>query len=170
LFINFLFNPNDYKLIICSVGDSSYQISGSLFLLAIPSVLIGFYFKNMIIGFGSDFWGNSLFAAENMNRIDSEFIPYRYKVLSVVLRVLGVTTSFLLYLFCSKLLVQLKFSIWGKKIYNFFNKKWFFDKIYNEYVVQLSFKAHDVLACESLENILCLYSGRLRDQVNCRYC
>ena len=30
-------------------------------------------------------------------------------------------------------------SSFGKKIYNFFNKKWFFDKVYNEYISQLFF-------------------------------
>jgi hypothetical protein len=28
----------------------------------------------------------------------------------------------------------------GKKIYNFLNRKWFFDKIYNEYFGQFFFK------------------------------
>jgi len=74
-----------------------------------------------------------------MNRIDSEFITHIYKILPVVLSLLGATSSFLLYLFGSKLLVQLKMSISGKKIYNFFNKKWFFDKVYNEYISQLFF-------------------------------
>lgn len=55
VYLTFLSKPNGYKPVICSAYDSSYQISVSLFLLAIPSVLIGFYAKDMIIGFGSDF-------------------------------------------------------------------------------------------------------------------
>merc|ERR1711966_348417 len=55
VYLTFLSRPNGYKSIICSAYDSSYQISVSLFILAIPSVLIGFYAKDMIIGFGSDF-------------------------------------------------------------------------------------------------------------------
>jgi NADH-ubiquinone oxidoreductase chain 5 len=74
-----------------------------------------------------------------MNRIDSEFITHIYKILPVILSLLGATSSFLLYLFGSKLLIQLKISVLGKKIYNFFNKKWFFDKIYNEYISQFFF-------------------------------
>jgi hypothetical protein len=58
-----------------------------------------------------------------MNQIDSEFINHIYKILPVILSLLGVTMSFLLYLFGSELLVQLKLSDLGKKIYNFFNKK-----------------------------------------------
>jgi hypothetical protein len=58
-----------------------------------------------------------------MNRIDSEFITQIYKILPVILSLLGATSSFLLYLFGSEILVQLKMSGFGKKIYSFFNKK-----------------------------------------------
>jgi NADH-ubiquinone oxidoreductase chain 5 len=140
VYLTFLSPPNGYRSIICAAYDSSYQISISLLLLAIPSVLIGFYAKDMVIGFGSDFWGNAIFTStKNMNRIDSEFIIHIYKILPVFLSLLGASTSFLLYLLGSKLLTQLKMSIYGKKIYNFFNKKWFFDKVYNEYISQLFF-------------------------------
>ena len=140
VYLTFLSAPNGYKPVLCSAYDSSYQISISLFLLVIPSVLIGFYAKDMIIVFGSDFWGNAIFTTTaNMNRIDSEFIPHIYKILPVLLSFLGVTASFLLYLFGTKLLIQAKMSVWGKKIYNFFNKKWFFDKVYNEYISQFFF-------------------------------
>ena len=58
-----------------------------------------------------------------MNRVDSEFITHIFKILPVVLSLLGATSSFLLYLFGNKLLVQIKISVLGKKIYNFLNKK-----------------------------------------------
>ncbi len=140
IYLTFLSKPNGYKSVICAAYDSSYQISLSLFLLSIPSVLIGFYSKDMIIGFGNDFWGNALFVTtNNMNRIDSEFITSIYKLLPVILSLLGAMTSFLFYVFNSKFLMQVKISKFGKKIYNFFNKKWFFDKVYNEYISQFFF-------------------------------
>ena len=140
VYLTFLSRPNGYKSVICRAYDSSYQICVSLFLLVIPSVLIGFYAKDMIIGFGSDFWGNALFTtSENMNRIDSEFITHIYKILPVILSLVGATSSFLLYSFGSRLLIQLKLSVLGKKIYHFFNKKWFFDKVYNEQIGQFFF-------------------------------
>jgi proton-translocating NADH-quinone oxidoreductase chain L len=55
IYLTFLSAPNGYRRVICSAYDSSYQIAISLFLLVIPSVLIGFYAKDMMIGFGSDF-------------------------------------------------------------------------------------------------------------------
>ena len=139
--LTFLSNPNGYKSVICSAYDSSYQICIALAILSIPSMFIGYYSKDMIIGLGTDFWGNSLFVLpENMNMIDAEFIEHSYKVLPVILSLLGASTSFFFYTFGNKLLFKLKVSFLGKKIYNFLNKKWFFDKIYNEYLGQFFFK------------------------------
>ena len=141
LFLTFLSNPNGYKPILTAAYDSSYQICISLAILSIPSIFVGFFFKDMFIGLGTDFWGNSIYILpENMNSIDSEFIQTKYKILPVFLSLTGLILSFSLYLFKSKLLFQLKISKLGKQFYNFFNKKWFFDKIYNEYIAQFFFK------------------------------
>ena len=141
LYLTFLSKPNGYKSVICAAYDSSYQICIALAILSIPSMFIGFYTKDMIIGLGTDFWGNSLYILpENMNMIDAEFIDHIYKVLPVILSLCGATSSFLLYTFGSKIIFQLKVSTIGKKIYNFLNKKWFFDKVYNEYIGQFFFK------------------------------
>ena len=141
LYLTFLSSPNGYKSVICSAYDSSYQICTALAILSIPSIFIGFYTKDMIIGLGTDFWGNSIFVLPtNMNMIDAEFINHSFKILPVFLSLLGASCSFLLYTFSNKLLFQIKISILGKKIYNFLNKKWFFDKVYNEYIGQFFFK------------------------------
>ena len=141
LYLTFLASPNGYKSVICSAYDSSYQICTALAILSIPSIFIGFYTKDMIIGLGTDFWGNSIFVLPtNMNMVDAEFINHSFKILPVILSLLGASSSFLLYTFSNKLLFQIKISILGKKIYNFLNKKWFFDKVYNEYIGQFFFK------------------------------
>jgi NADH-ubiquinone oxidoreductase chain 5 len=127
LYLTFLSQPNGYKTVLCKAYDSSYQICTALGVLSVPSVLIGFYSKDMIIGLGTDFWGNSLYVLpKNMNMIDAEFIDHKFKILPVILSLLGATSSFLLYSFFSKSLFKLKISFLGKKIYNFLNKKWFF--------------------------------------------
>jgi len=124
IYLTFLSRPNGFKSVICYAYDSSYQISISLFLLVVPSVLIGYYSKDMIIGLGTDFWGNAIFVtSENMNRIDAEFITHIFKILPVILSLLGSISAFLVYSFGRKLLVQLKISNIGKNIYNFLNKK-----------------------------------------------
>lgn len=45
-------------------------------------------------------------------------------------------SAFLLYTFFSKDLYLLKTSQIGRKFYVFLNKKWFFDRVYNEFIVQ----------------------------------
>jgi len=141
LYLTFLSSPNGYKSVICAAYDSSYQICIALAVLSIPSIFIGFYTKDMIIGLGSDFWGNAIYVLpENMNMIDAEFIEHRFKILPVVLSLCGASASFFLYTFGSRILFKFKISFIGKKIYNFLNKKWFFDKIYNEVIAQFFFK------------------------------
>jgi NADH-ubiquinone oxidoreductase chain 5 len=137
LYLTFLSKPNIYKSVIFSAKESSYQINISLLILTIPSIFIGFYAKDMFIGLGTNFWCNSIFVLpENMNRIDSEFIKQTYKLLPVILSLTGASLAFFLYTFGGEILFKLKISKLGKKIYNFLNKKWFFDKIINEYITQ----------------------------------
>ena len=139
-FLTFLSPPNGYRKIICSAYDSSYQICIALAILSIPSMFIGFYSRDMIIGMGTDFWGNSIYILpEHMNIIDAEFITHFYKVLPVIFSLSGALLSFLLYTFASKNLFSFKITLIGRKIYNFLNKKWFFDKVYNEYIGQFFF-------------------------------
>jgi NADH-ubiquinone oxidoreductase chain 5 len=141
LYLTFLSTPNGYKSVISAAYDSSYQICTALAVLSIPSIFIGFYTKDMIIGLGTDFWGNAIYVLpQNMNMIDAEFIEHTFKILPVILSLTGATCSFLLYSFGSRLLFQTKISFLGKKLYNFLNKKWFFDKVYNEYIGQFLFK------------------------------
>ena len=141
LHLTFLSPPNGYKSIICSAYDSSYSILTSLCILSVPSIFVGYLSKDMIIGLGTDFWGNSILVLpENMNLIDAEFIEHRFKILPVFLSLVGASSSFFLYSFFNKTLLNIKLSYLGKKIYNFFSKKWFFDKVYNEYITQSLFK------------------------------
>ena len=141
VFLTFLSKPNGYKHVISRAYDSSYQICIALGCLAVPSMFVGYYTKDMIVGLGSDFWGNAIYvSSENMNMFDAEFIQHFYKILPVCLSLTGSCLAFILYSFQSKLLFQFKVSFFGKKVYNFLNKKWFFDKIYNEQVGQTLFK------------------------------
>lgn len=141
VYLTFLSKPNGFKQIICKAYDSSFQICTALGCLAIPSIFIGFYSKDMVVGLGTDFWSNAIFVQpENMNRFDAEFIEQFYKLLPVQLSLFSTIFAFMLYTFKSKLLFQFKISFLGKKFYNFLNKKWFFDKVYNEWISQFFFK------------------------------
>ena len=141
LCLTFLTKPSGHKNVIPYAFDVPNSITLVLGILAIPSILIGFYSKDMLVGFGTDFFGTSIYTPlENTNFFDCEFIHLFYKLLPVVLSLFGSMLAFVLYVFYYKLLFTVKTSFFGKKIYNFFNRKWFFDKIYNEYFAQFFFK------------------------------
>ena len=140
LYLTFLSKPNGYRAVICYAYDSSYFICIALGVLAIPSMFIGFCTKDMVVGLGTDFWGSAIYVdPKNMNLFDAEFINHFYKLLPVSLSILGIISAFTFYKFQSKLLFKLKISVVGKKLYNFLNKKWFFDKVYNEQLGQFFF-------------------------------
>jgi NADH-ubiquinone oxidoreductase chain 5 len=92
----------------------------------------------MIIGPGTNFWGNSIFILpSNMTLFEAEFLPHSIKIIPVVFSLSGTFLAiFLYYIFSLKSLYNLKLTNFGTNFYNFFNRKWFVDKIYNEFINQ----------------------------------
>jgi NADH-ubiquinone oxidoreductase chain 5 len=130
-YLTFLSRPAGYKQVICFAFDSGFYICIVLASLAIPSIFIGYYIKDMLVGVGSSFFGTAIFvSATNANTFDGEFVDVLYKILPVVLSIVGFFFSYALYNFGSKFLFRIKMSTIGKKVYCFLNRKWFFDKIY----------------------------------------
>jgi NADH-ubiquinone oxidoreductase chain 5 len=140
-YLTFLARPNGYYKIICFAYDSGLPICFALGVLCIPSIFIGCYTKDMVVGVGSNFFGTAIFVDTfNMNIFDAEFISIFYKTLPVNLSLLGVVSAFIFYNFVPNTLISLKKCSLGKKIYVLFNRKWFFDKIYNEFFGQFFFR------------------------------
>jgi len=136
-FLTFLSEPNGFKPIILGAHDSPIKMALPLFILVFPSIFIGYCSRDLFIGIGTAFWNNSIFIfPTNLNLIDAEFASQIFKLLPVYLSLTGASFAFLFYTSYSKDLYILKTSILGRKIYNFLNKKWFFDKIYNEFINQ----------------------------------
>ena len=141
LYLTFLSKPTGYRQIICFAYDSGKNISIALGCLAVPSIFIGYLTKDMIVGVGTGFFNTAIYTnLTNVNIFDAEFVILFYKLLPVCLSILGAISAFLLYNFKSSFLFKIKISPLGKKIYNFLNRKWFFDKIYNEFLGQFFFK------------------------------
>ena len=141
LCLTFLVKPNGYKTVIGFAKETFGYIFIALFILVIPSIFVGFYTKDMIVGVGSIFFGSAVYnSPKTLHVFDGEFVLFFYKILPVTLSVLGAILSFFLYNFQPSILFSLKTSFLDRKIYNFLNKKWFFDKIYNEIFGQFFFK------------------------------
>jgi len=141
IFLTFLVKPNGFKAIICKAFDSSLPISIALISLVFPSIFLGYLTKDVFIGLGCDLWQTSIFNnVKSMNRFDAEFVPTIYKLLPLIFSNFGLFLAFLLYTFNNKLLFKIKMSLIGKQIYIFLNRKWFFDKLYNELITQTFLK------------------------------
>jgi NADH-ubiquinone oxidoreductase chain 5 len=141
LFLTFLSKPNGYRKIICYSQDSGFIIKFVLGILILPSIFIGYLSKDMLVGVGSNFFENSIFFNLNsFNSFDAEFVQNFYKTLPIHFSLFGIILAFLVYSFKSKFLFKMKSFLLGKKFYSFLNKKWYFDKIYNEVLGAFFFK------------------------------
>jgi NADH-ubiquinone oxidoreductase chain 5 len=133
VYLCFLSRPNGYKSVIFGAHESPWIISYPLGILAIPSIFIGYLFKDAFFGFGTPFWGNALYT-HPYNSLDYEFLSTSLKLAPVVLSLAGAISAYLLYVYSSQFLFNLKFSVFGRRLYTFLNRKWFFDKVYNDFV------------------------------------
>ena len=135
IYLCFLSSPNGYRPIIVNAHESSILISLPLAVLAIPSIFLGYIIKDVFIGIGSPFWNNAVFILPS-NTLDAEFLPSLAKLAPVILSFAGGLTAFYFYHYLSKDLFFIKISYYGRKLYTFLNRKWFFDKVYNDFVSQ----------------------------------
>jgi NADH-ubiquinone oxidoreductase chain 5 len=124
IFLTFLAKPSGYKKMLCFVFDSGYSISITLSLLAFPSVLIGYYSKELFVGLGNNILNSILYTdLKNYNLLDAEFMNLFLKNLPVCASLLGFFSAYILYVFNLKVLFCLKSSKIGKKTYYFLNRK-----------------------------------------------
>jgi NADH-ubiquinone oxidoreductase chain 5 len=133
----FLTVPNGIKNVYLNSHESNFSVVIPLFILALFSILFGFVFSDLFVGVGSDFFANSIFInPNNISIIEAEFsIPLIIKLLPTLLSILGATSAIFLYHVYPDFIINLTDSALGKKIYTFLNGKYFFDVIYNYYII-----------------------------------
>ena len=138
LYLTFINKTNAYRFSIQHVHDLPKIMGYPLFILVFGSIFVGFLTKDMIIGVGTNFWENALYVApENLVIFDAEFLPTYIKLIPVIFSLSGAFCSYIVYVFLSQSFIySIKTSSVGLSLYNFFNRKWFFDKVYNEFLNQ----------------------------------
>lgn len=137
LFLVFLSNSSGNKNIILNSHEGGWKMTLPLFLLCVLSITVGFFSTDLFIGFGTDFWGSSIYISPfNYVLSDIEFIKFNYKIAPLLVTVLGSFCSYIQYTYGLKILLKLKKLFFIKHIYNFFSKKWYFDRLYNVFLSQ----------------------------------
>lgn len=134
-FLNFF---NGLKNVLVQTHEMSYILAIPLFCLSIYSIFVGFFFKDIFIGVGSPIWKQSIFTLYSsdyeFNSFFSKQIPFVITLWTTVFAFLFYNVSFFFYK-----IICIYFYSFIQKIVLFFNKKWFFDKIYNNYINVFSY-------------------------------
>ena len=133
----FLTVPNGPKQSYLNAHEANNKVIIPLFLLALFSIFFGFIFSDLFIGVASDFFSNALFIKpNNIALIEAEFsLPLIIKLLPALLSLFGASLAIFLYHKSPTFIIDLTDNLIGQKIYTFFNGKYFFDIIYNNYII-----------------------------------
>ena len=174
-YFNILYNKKN-KLI--SIHESGYLILTALIILFFGSVFIGYIFKDLFIGMGTDIWINTLDVESYKNSLkilEVEFLPIRIKLLPVIFTFISALFSFIffkLYIFIIEYLYILYYSLKWKKTNKFkdfiniifFIKKlifngYYFNEIYNYYLYKNKKLSSNLM--KNLDRGLIEYVGHL---------
>jgi NADH-ubiquinone oxidoreductase chain 5 len=133
----FLTVPNGSKISYLNSHEAKLNVIVPLFILALFSIFFGFVFSDLFVGVGTDFFGNSLFIhPNNISIIEAEFsLPIILKILPTILSLIGAIAAVYLYHKNTISLITITETKLGKKLYTFLNGKYFFDIIYNNYII-----------------------------------
>ncbi len=133
----FLTVPNGPKQSYLNAHEANNKVIIPLFLLALFSIFFGFIFSDLFVGMASDFFGNAIFIKpNNISLIEAEFsLPLIIKLLPALLSLFGASLAIFLYHYSPTFIIDLTDNLLGQKLYTFFNGKYFFDIIYNNYII-----------------------------------
>jgi NADH-ubiquinone oxidoreductase chain 5 len=133
----FLTTANGQKQSYLNSHESKIAVILPLLILALFSIFFGYIFSDLFVGVGSDFFGNSLFIhPNNISIIEAEFsINPIIKLLPVILSIIGSATAIFMYHKSPEFIFNLTDTPIAKKLYSFFNGKYYFDVIYNHFIV-----------------------------------
>ena len=133
----FLTVPNGPKQSYLNAHEANNKVIIPLFLLALFSIFFGFIFSDLFVGMASDFFSNAIFIKpNNISLVEAEFsLPLIIKLLPALLSLFGASLAIFLYHKSPTFIIDLTDSLIGQKLYTFFNGKYFFDIIYNNYMI-----------------------------------
>lgn len=138
----FLTVPNASKSNYYNVSEANLLVIIPLCILALLSIFFGYLFSDLFVGIGTDFFGNSLYISpNNISIVEAEFsLPLIIKLLPALLSLLGAILALYLYHVHPNFIIGLTNNKLGRQIYTFLNGKYFFDVIYNHYIIALGLK------------------------------
>ena len=141
IYFTFFAETNVFKSIFFYVHEIPLLMGIPLGILAIFSIFFGFIFKDLFIGLGNITFGNSIYILPENYKfntaefIEYEFYDYKLKLIPLIFSFFGIFLVIILNKFFSIYLFYLKKSKIGYFFFIFLSKKWFFDLIFNYFLV-----------------------------------
>tara|TARA_Y100000590_G_scaffold24804_1_gene28210 strand:- start:7311 stop:9218 length:1908 start_codon:yes stop_codon:yes gene_type:complete len=111
---------------LTSIHESSFIMILTSSLLAIGAIVVGILFKEIFIGFDTNFWKNSILFLENFN---DNHPPSWLLILTPLIVIVSIPLAY--YLFVENEKILKNFILKNQKLYNFLVNKWYFDELYN---------------------------------------
>lgn len=139
LFYTFIDEPLGFKKSFMNCHESGFIMGLPLFVLSVSGLIVGYLSKDIIIGIGINNWNESIFIkTEEWTFFEAEYLDSFIKDIPLFFGFIGGLSASFLY---SEEILHSYFFNWktsnfGRKLYTFFNRKWFFDKVYNEIIGQ----------------------------------
>jgi proton-translocating NADH-quinone oxidoreductase chain L len=142
LYLVFLAEPNGTRESLFTAHEPGIKMLLPLFILCFFSIFVGYLTKDLFIGFGTSFWNNIIFVLPSQYLMcDIEFLSILPKLMPLFLSILGATCAFFLYSHGIKTFFNLKFIAAFRLFYTFLNRRWFIDRVYNQYIAQPIFNS-----------------------------
>lgn len=141
----FLTKANGPKESYINSHESSFIIILPMLILGILSIFFGYIFSDLFVGIGSDF--NSGFSSsalfthpDNITLVEAEFsLPIIIKLLPTIFSISGAILAIYMYNKNIKYIIKLTETVFFSKLYTFLNSKYYFDIIYNNYIIKRGF-------------------------------
>ena len=111
LYLTFVVKNNSFKFFIQNIGELGYSIIFATTILIVGSIFSGLWFKDILIGFGSNFFGTAIYISNYHLMLDYEYLSWYVKSLPLIGTFLGVLLALCLN----------KFFLWYFKTSNYNN-------------------------------------------------
>ena len=136
----FLTVPNANKNTYLNIHEANLAVIIPLTILSLFSIFFGFVFSDLFVGIGTDFFGNSLFIHPiNISLVEAEFsLPLLNKLLPSILSIIGGALALFIYHKTPEFLTDNSSLL--RQVYRFLNGQYFFDVLYNHFVISNGLK------------------------------
>lgn len=152
LFLTFLAPAASPRCSLKTLHDAPFVMALPLMVLAGGSVFVGYLARDMMIGLGTSFWSNALFVLpKNSVLLESEWIPQTQKMVPLISTLAGAVVAYVVTLSSVFTSYAIKITPLGRRVYMFLNKRWFFDKVYNDWVSETALQFGYTVSFKTLD-------------------